>query len=299
MVTYTSKGMAKNIAEKANLDSSLLVYNRSSQRTVDFRNTLPKGKTEVVESIGDGVSKADIILSCIANDEAVKELYATILKADVKGKLFIEASTIHPETTEAIAKDVLAAGAEFVAAPVFGGPAMAEGGHLIAVLAGPKASVDKAKPFFKGVTAGAEIDLSDQPYGKASQLKVLGNTFILNMVEQLSEAHVVAEKSGLGNDVLHQFVDVLFGGAYADFSSRMVNGDYYKREEPLFSVDLARKDARHAMSLAKEVGARLQNVETGDAHLAAVKEHMGPKGDLASIYGAVRKDAGLKFEKDS
>jgi hypothetical protein len=27
-----------------------------------------------------------------------------------------------------------------------------------------------------------------------------------------------------------------------------------------------------------------------------VQEHMGSKGDIAGVYGAVRKEAGLKFE---
>lgn len=37
-------------------------------------------------------------------------------------------------------------------------------------------------------------------------------------------------------------------------------------------------------------------VEVADAHLKQVKEHSGEKGDIASIYGAVRLEAGLKFE---
>ncbi|KAF7548310.1 hypothetical protein G7Z17_g7135 [Cylindrodendrum hubeiense] len=293
------RGMSKNIAQKGNLDSPLLVYNRSTKRTVDFSKSLPEGKTEVVESLADGVSRADVIFSCIADDEAVKELYKTILEVDVTGKLFIESSTIHPDTTEAIAKDVVARGAEFVAAPVFGAPSMADAGQLVGVLAGPRASVARAKPWFTGVTSRGEIDLSDEPYGKALTLKVLGNTFILNMVEQLAEAHVVAEKSGLGTDAIQKFVDAFFPGPYAAYSTRMRTGDYYQLEEPLFAVDLARKDARHALSLAEAAGARLRNVETADAHLAQLKEHAGPSGDIAGIYGAVRKEAGLKFENDA
>lgn len=42
----------------------------------------------------------------------------------------------------------------------------------------------------------------------------------------------------------------------------------------------------------------MKAVEVGDAHLAAVKEHMGARGDIAGIYGAVRQEAGLKFEND-
>ncbi|KAJ4165366.1 hypothetical protein LMH87_007000 [Akanthomyces muscarius] len=292
------RAMCKNIVEKGNLDSPLLIYNRSKQRAIDLSQKLSAGKTEVVESLVDAVAKADVIFTCISNDEAVAETVATLLQADVKGKLFVECSTIHPDSTQATADKLLAAGAEFVAAPVFGAPAAAEAGQLIAVLAGPAASVERARPWFQGVTARAEIDLTDAPYGKATTLKVIGNTFVLNMVEQLAEAHVLAEKSGLGTQPIHDLVSALFPGPYAAYSTRMLTGDYHRREEPLWAVDLARKDARHAKALAEAAGTRVQNVETADAHLAKLKEHAGASGDIAGIYGTVRQEAGLRFEND-
>ena len=73
---------------------------------------------------------------------------------------------------------------------------MADAGQLVCVLAGPKADVEKVKPYCKGVMGKAEIDFSDQACGKATLLKIIGNTFILQMVEALSEGHVVAEKVG-------------------------------------------------------------------------------------------------------
>lgn len=291
--------MCKNIVEKGQLDSPLLIYNRSVGRAADLSSRLPAGKTEVVDSLAAAVPRADVIFTCVANDEAVRELFGAMLKEDVKGKLFVDCSTIHPESTEAIARDVLASGAEFVAAPLFGAPAAADAGQLIGVLAGPRASVDRARPWFKGVMARAEIDLGDQPFGKASTLKILGNTFVFNMVEQLAEAHVVAEKSGLGTGAVHQFVEALFPGPYAAYSTRMLTGDYHKRREPLFAVDLARKDARHAKNIAAAAGASLKSLELADAHFAMVKEHCGESGDIAGIYGAVRQDAGLKFENDA
>lgn len=90
----------------------------------------------------------------------------------------------------------------------FGAPAMADNGQLVTVLAGPKAAVDMVKPYTKGVIARADIDLSDQKHSKATLLKVIGNTFILQMVEALSEGHTVAEKTGLGCEDLHQFIEV-------------------------------------------------------------------------------------------
>jgi 3-hydroxyisobutyrate dehydrogenase-like beta-hydroxyacid dehydrogenase len=288
--------MCKNLVEKSQLDKPLIIFNRTEKRATDLSKSLPSGKSTVAFSIEDTVSKSDIIFTCVGDDAAINDTIDTALKGNVKGRLFVDCSTVHPETTEGLAAKITARGAEFVACPVFGAPAMADNGQLVCVLAGPKESVGKVKPYTKGVIGRAIVDFGGQPVGKATLLKVIGNTFILNMVETLSEGHVLAEKSGLGNDNLHQFIETMFPGPYSAYSTRMLSGDYYKREEPLFAVDLARKDARHAMDLAKAAGTRLKDVEVADAHLAQVKEHRGEKGDIASIYGAVRQEAGLKFE---
>ena len=41
----------------------------------------------------------------------------------------------------------------------------------------------------------------------------------------------------------------------------------------------------------------MRGLEVADGHLADVQKHMGSKGDVAGIYGAVREESGLKFEK--
>ncbi|ROW05580.1 hypothetical protein VSDG_00423 [Cytospora chrysosperma] len=292
------RGMVRNIAEKGEFDGPLGIYNRSKQRAVDLSAKLAPGKTEVADSIEAGVSKADIIFTCLANDQAVTETVDAMVKADIKGKLIVDCSTIHPDTLEAVAKIITSKGAEFVACPVFGAPPMADAGALIPVPAGPKAAVDKIKPYLEGVTARAIIDLSDEPYHKAATLKLLGNTFVFNMIEQVAEGHVLAEKSGLGTQHTHKFIELMMPGVYAAYSSRMLSGDYWKREEPLFQVDLARKDAGHARKIAEASGVKLANLETADAHLAKVQEHT-KNGDVAGIYGAVRKENGLKYENDA
>jgi len=287
--------MVKNLVEKGELEKPVLIFNRTQQRSVDLEKSLPAGKVTIA-SVEQAVSKSDIIFICLGDDEAVIQIIDIALKQDPQGKLFVDCSTVHPDTTEALSKKITAAGAEFVACPVFGAPAMADSGQLICVLAGPSISVDKVKPYTKGVMGRAIVDFSDQAPGKATLLKIIGNTFILNMVESLSEGHVLAEKSGLGTENLHQFISALFPGPYTAYSTRMTSGDYHKREEPLFAVDLARKDAKHAMALATSSGVRLEAVEVVDGHLKSVKEYMGERGDIAAIYGAVRKEGGLKFE---
>lgn len=181
---------------------------------------------------------------------------------------------------------------------VFGAPAMADNGQLVCVTAGKKASCDKVTPYTTGVMGRANIDFSNQPAGNATLMKVIGNTFILNMVSQLSEGHVLAEKSGLGVDNLHTFISTMFPGPYTAYSQRMLAGDYYQREEPLFHVDLARKDARHAMALADSSGAKesMKMLALAQGRLDEVKNELGDRGDIPSIYGVVRKESGLEFK---
>jgi len=290
------RGMCKNIVERGDLDKPLLIFNRTNKRAVDLSQKLPSGKSSVVSTIEEAVSRSDIIFTCVGDDAAIQETIDTALKGNVQGKLFVDCSTVHPDTTIALAARITGRGAEFVACPVFGAPAMAENGQLICVLAGPKAATEKVIPYTKGVMGRAVIDFGGQPCEKATTLKIVGNTMILNMVESLSEATVLAETSGLGSENLQKYVEIMFPGPYTAYLGRMISGDYYKREEPLFAVDLARKDAMHAKDLARASGAQIKAVEVADMHLAAVKEHMGQKGDIAGIYGAVRQEAGLKFE---
>ena len=113
---------------------------------------------------------------------------------------------------------------------MFGAAAMADNGQLICVIAGDASDVAKVKPYCKGVMGRANIDLSDQPPSKALLLKVIGNTFVLNMVEVLSEGHTIAEKTGLGTENLHQFIENMFPGPYTTYSNRLLSGDYYNRE---------------------------------------------------------------------
>ncbi|KAI9736080.1 MAG: hypothetical protein M1818_006256 [Claussenomyces sp. TS43310] len=289
------RGMCKNLVEKGNLDKPLILFNRTAKRADDLSQKLASGKTKVASTIADAVSTADIIFTCVGDDAAINETIDSALKGDVQGKLFVDCSTVHPSTTDGLSERITAKGAGFVAGPVFGAPAMAESGQLVCVLAGPQELVDKVKPYTKGVIGRANIEFGGLPCRKATTLKVIGNTMVLQMVEAVAEGHVIAETTGLGSERFHEFIEAMFPGPFVGYSTRMITGDYYKREEPLFAVDLARKDAGHALDMAKASGARMRGVEVVDEHLVTLKEHKGEKGDVAGIYGSVRLEAGLKF----
>ncbi|KAI0908442.1 NAD binding domain of 6-phosphogluconate dehydrogenase-domain-containing protein [Ustulina deusta] len=292
------RGMCKNLVLKGNLEKPLILYNRTKKRSEDLAATLPAGKTEVVGSIEEGVKKADIIFTIVSNDAAVKEAIDTVLQFDVKGKLIVDCSTIHPNTTKQVAENVLAKGAEFIASPVFGAPAAADAGVLIFVPAGPKPAIDRLRPYTTGVMGRGEIPFDDKPYESSLKLKLLGNSFVINMVTMLGEGLTLGEKAGVGVEPVKQFVDLLFGGVYSAYAERMIKGVYWQMDEPLFSADNARKDAGHAMDMAREAGVDLRLIKQSDDYLKVVADHAGgAKGDIAGIYGAVRKQNGLNSNR--
>ena len=109
--------MCKNLVEKGDLDKPLIIFNRTQKRATDLDAKLPSGKSVVASSLEEAVSKGDIIFTCLGDDAAIKDTIATAVKGNVKGKLFVDCSTVHPDTTNMLAKSIQAQGAEMVACP--------------------------------------------------------------------------------------------------------------------------------------------------------------------------------------
>ncbi|KAI5460992.1 hypothetical protein BGZ63DRAFT_357485 [Mariannaea sp. PMI_226] len=296
------RGMCRNLVLKhlwtkdGGTRKPLIVFNRTRSRAEQLQAQLPPGSVEIADSVDDAISRADIIFTCLSNDEAVKKVLTNAISSHAAGKLFVECSTIHPLVTKALTEQVLQAGARFVACPVFGAPDRAEAGQLVCVPAGPQVDVQCVLPFCKGVMGRDVIDLSGKAPEVASTLKVLGNSFIFHMVEVVAEGHVLAEKAGLDNSLLHEYVEKFFPGVYASYSTRMMTGDYWTRDEPLFTAQLARKDIKHALSLAESVGTRMPGLEVVDRNLAKVETLKQESGDYVGIYGVLRQEAGLEYE---
>lgn len=109
--------MSKNLVEKGNLDKPLILWNRTKKRADDLAATLGSSKTKVADTINDAAKEADIIFMCLGDDASVHATVDKILEEDVKGKLVVDCSTVHPDTTNALEKKITEKGAEFVGMP--------------------------------------------------------------------------------------------------------------------------------------------------------------------------------------
>ena len=111
------QGMCTNLVEKGGLDEPLIIFNRTEKRSTDLQSKLPSGKSTIASSIDEAVARSDIIFTCLANDAAIQDTIESALKGNVKGKLFVDCSTVHPDITNKLAKSIEEHDAHFVACP--------------------------------------------------------------------------------------------------------------------------------------------------------------------------------------
>src|SRR5260370_22734789 len=107
----------------------LAVYNRSREAA----EALVQHGATVAQSIATLSSKADVILSCLANDEAVRNIYngPEGVFAHVRpGSAIIEMITVLPLTSRELNKLALEAGVNLLDTPISGSTPAAEQGAL-------------------------------------------------------------------------------------------------------------------------------------------------------------------------
>ena len=160
--------MCRNIVEKGNLSKPIMVYDIAAKKMQEIQARLGPTRVNISRSTVEAVMNADIIFYSVPDDKAALSVLKEILNTNIGGKLVVDCSTVHPDTTMQEANAVHANGGSFVACPVFGSATMAEAGQLISVLAGEGTAVEKVKPFCKGVISREVIDLSGEEPGKAT-----------------------------------------------------------------------------------------------------------------------------------
>ncbi|KAL9616136.1 MAG: hypothetical protein Q9160_008965 [Pyrenula sp. 1 TL-2023] len=110
-----AQAMTANLVRHGNLEKPLCLFNRTKSRAESHSRNI--GRSYVASSINEAVLEADIVWSCLQDDEAVQTTFEEILATDIQGKLFVDSSSITPEKTNQIAGKVVGAGGEFVAMP--------------------------------------------------------------------------------------------------------------------------------------------------------------------------------------
>ena len=238
----------------------VIVWNRSA----DKAKPLADAGATVASSPADLAGKAEAIVTILTEAGAIDAVYhgaSGLLSGDVSGKLFIDMSTVQPETEVALADNVRGKGAAFVECPVGGTTGPARQGKLFGFAGGTDADVARAKPLLDqmcrrvehvgevGAGAGMKlaINLPLMIYWQA-----LGEALALSRHLKLDPARVmdiIADTSGASTAVKNRGPNIAAWLSGGDFGA------------VTFNLDDARKDIRTMIAQGKTCGVDLPLIE--------------------------------------
>src|SRR5205807_5757812 len=190
--------------------------------------------------IAELAQSADVILSCLTNDDAVHNVYAGsdgALAAARPGTVVLEMSTISPESSRQVHDQAAKLGIDVMDVAISGSTPAVEQGNLT-LLAGGNAELFKAaQPIFAAI-ARQYFHLG--PPGAGTTMKLVVNTLLGVGMQAITEAVVLGESAGLNRKLLLQVLShtAVVAPAHVGKLARIERNDY----SPQFPLCLMNKD---------------------------------------------------------
>lgn len=262
---------------------SVTVYNRTRAKA----EALASAKVSVADTARDAVSGADAVLVSLADDAAVRAAYEGsdgLIAGLSDGVVVADTSTVAPGTPRALEEQVRAAGAVLLDTPVSGSVPTVEQGGLTIMAGGDAAALDRVRPVFEPIAARV-VHLGG--LGAGATMKLVVNSIVHALNVALSEALVLAERSGIDREA-----------AYDVIAASAVGAPYvhYKRAAFLdpdgtpvaFALDLVAKDLELAAALAGDSGAASTQLAANRQIVdAAIKAGFG-SADISAVAEYLR-----------
>jgi 3-hydroxyisobutyrate dehydrogenase-like beta-hydroxyacid dehydrogenase len=217
----------------------LRVWNRTEGRT---KPLLHEGAIAAATP-AEAELGADAVFTMLFDDAANEEVLFGpngLMDALSPGALHISSSTISVALSERLTAEHARRGQEFVAAPVFGRPNVAEEGRLWIVVAGAENAIAKARPLLEPLSRGISV-VGTEPR-QAHAVKLGGNFLITMMVQSLSESFVYAKAQGIDPGIFFEAVNsALFQSPFYAAYSKVI---LHPPERPGATMELGEKDLR-------------------------------------------------------
>ncbi|MCG2584347.1 NAD(P)-dependent oxidoreductase [Massilia sp. TS11] len=223
--------MARNLARAG---TDLIVWNRSRD-SIDALLADAPG-VAVADSVAEVFAQAPVVILMLANSaaiDAVLERGSARFASLVRGRTLIHMGTTSPEFSLGLQRDLVAAGARYVEAPVSGSRVPAELGQLVGMLAGDPADVEAASALLAPMCSQV-FRCGAVPQALRTKLAV--NLYLVTLVASLAEAAHLAERSGVDLQVFRAILDA------GPMASRVSSGKLEKMITQDFSVQAALAD---------------------------------------------------------
>jgi 3-hydroxyisobutyrate dehydrogenase-like beta-hydroxyacid dehydrogenase len=254
------------------------VFNRSSGSIEELAAEGAQPCTSAAE-VG---RRSELVMTALPTLAAVVDVYRELTPGARPGQVYIDHSTVNPELSRRCAEELQARGADFLDAPVSGGPAGAVAGTLTVMVGGRAEVLERAADVLGAY--GENIRLCG-PTGAGEAVKLVNQLLVAIHTLASAEATVFAQRLGIQPELLLETLGTSFG------SSRMLSRNlprFAGRDfSPATPVDLILKDLRLIESEAGRMALdlRLGRLAT-DVFAEAAAKGLGGE-DMASLLKLV------------
>jgi len=213
----------------------------------------------VAKNIVEVAQSADVLISCLTNDEAVRSVFTGpegVFTGARSGTVVLEMSTISPETSRELHQQGARAGIEVMDVAISGSTPAAEEGTLTLLVGGNQGLFRAAKPIFQAIAKQFHL-LGDA--GAGTTMKLVVNTLLGVGMQAIAEAVVLGEKAGLDRERLLEVLSktAVVAPAHVGKLARIAVNDY----SPQFPLRLMNKDFQLILKAAAEEGVSMPVTE--------------------------------------
>jgi 3-hydroxyisobutyrate dehydrogenase len=270
-------GMAANLVG-AGLPT--VVWNRGAGRTGPLEQLGATAAADPAIAVAD----ADVVITMLAGAPSVAEVMTAAAPGLRPGQIWLQTSTVGVPGAGHLAELAAAHEVTYVDAPVLGTRGPAEAGTLLVLAAGPPEVRDRLAPVLDAVATRVRWVGDTGMSGAASKLKLVVNSWALNLVSAVGELVSLAEGLGLDPQLA---LDALAGGVSDAPYLRLKAGAIMTRQlRPDFSARMAAKDAGLIMDAATAAGITLDLVAAAAQRLGRAIEQGHGDDDVAAGYFA-------------
>ena len=226
------------------------IFNRSKEKQ---KRWITEYNGEILDDLKSINKDYDFIISCVGNDSDLEEIINYSFDNLKKESVFIDHSTVSPETVIKLAKRLNGKSVYLLDAPVSGGQAGAENGALSIMVGGDLDAFKKSKPVMD--LYGKKVEYMGDT-GSGQQTKIINQICIGGLIQSLSEAIYFMKHTNLDPS---KVLDVISSGAAQSW--QMENRFKTMTEDKFdfgFAVDLMRKDLSIAFRESEKYGIDLE-----------------------------------------
>ena len=226
------------------------IFNRSKEKQ---KRWITQYNGEILDDLKSINKDYDFIISCVGNDSDLEEIINHSFDNLQKESVFIDHSTVSPETVIKLAKRLNGKSVYLLDAPVSGGQAGAENGALSIMVGGDLDAFKKSKPVMD--LYGKKVEYMGDT-GSGQQTKIINQICIGGLIQSLSEAIYFMKHTNLDPS---KVLDVISSGAAQSW--QMENRFKTMTEDKFdfgFAVDLMRKDLSIAFRESEKYGIDLE-----------------------------------------